>query len=273
MSQLDPDGFNAYERTGWEVVPIPYIEGFGHLTTQAIDPLLDALGVGVGTRLLDLACGPGWLAQAAATRGATPLGVDISTGMVAEASRLHPGLEFRRADAEKLPFKGAEFDAVAINFGILHMGRPEAVLSEARRVLRPGGRLGFTVWAPPTEAVGFGLVLESVTAHGKTDVGLPAGPPFFRFSDAGEAVRTLLGAGYVAPTFTRVPQVWRLPSVERFFEVMREGTVRTRALLAGQTPEALAAIRAAVVEAARPYAKDGGIELPMPAVLATAIKP
>jgi hypothetical protein len=53
---------------------------------------------------------------------------------------------------------------------------------------------------------------------------------------------------------------------------MRDGTVRTAGLLRAQTPEAQTAIRDAIREGVRPYARGGGVELPMPAVLASATK-
>ena len=71
---------------------------------------------------------------------------------------------------------------------------------------------------------------------------------------------------------TVVPQVLRLGSLDALFAVMRDGTVRTAGLLRRQTPEALDAIRAEMREAVRAYQRGGGIELPMPAILASAAK-
>jgi len=64
-------------------------------------------------------------------------------------------------------------------------------VSEALRVLRPGGGYAFTVWAKPEEAVGFGIILDAVRKHGNPDVPLPPGPPIFRFSDASECDNVL----------------------------------------------------------------------------------
>jgi len=66
-------------------------------------------------------------------------------------------------------------------------------------VLHPGGRIAFTVWATPDKAVGFAMVLMAIEEHGATDVSLPPGPPFFRFSDREESRRVLLDAGFVQP--------------------------------------------------------------------------
>jgi ubiquinone/menaquinone biosynthesis C-methylase UbiE len=70
-----------------------------------------------------------------------------------------------------------------MNFGILHLGRPEAALAEACRVLRPGGRFVCSVWAKPEETIGCCIGLRAVESHGEPRVVLPQGPPFFRYGD------------------------------------------------------------------------------------------
>jgi ubiquinone/menaquinone biosynthesis C-methylase UbiE len=269
----EPSPFHAFERAGWESIPQAYQDAFGTLTTQAVGPLLDAARVGPGVRVLDVATGPGYVAAAAARRGAAVVGVDFSAAMLAEARRHHPEVEFQAGDAEALPFPDGTFDAVVMSFGLLHLGRPDQALAEAHRVLRPGGRVGFTVWARPEESVAFGMVLGAVQRHGRLDVPLPTGPPFFRFSDPAESRRVLVGLGFKEPDVVVVPQVWKLASGDVLFEVMRDGTVRTAGLLRAQTPETLQAIRAEIREATLPYRRGGGIELPMPAVLSSAVKP
>jgi ubiquinone/menaquinone biosynthesis C-methylase UbiE len=268
----DPSAFHAFEQAGWESIPRAYQDAFGTLTVQAVGPLLDVARVGPAVRLLDVATGPGYVAGAAARRGATVVGVDFSAAMLAEARQHHPVIDFQAGDAQALPFPDASFDAVVMSFGLLHLARPDQALAEAHRVLRPGGRIAFTVWAKPEEAVAFGIVLRAIERHGRLDVPLPSGPPFFRFSDPAESRRTLLDVGFQAPEVAMVPQVWRLPSLDALFQVMREGTVRTAGLLQAQTPAAQEAIRAEVRKAVRPYQRAGAVELPMPAILASAVK-
>jgi ubiquinone/menaquinone biosynthesis C-methylase UbiE len=257
--------FREFEHAGWEALPARYHEAFFKLTSQAIEPLLDAVVAGKQMRLLDVATGPGYVAAAAAARGAQVTGLDFAAAMVAEATRRYPGIQFREGDAEALPFPDASFDAVTMSFGLLHLGQPDRALAEACRVLRPGGRFGFTVWAKPEEARGFGIVLAAIRNHGSMDVPLPSGPPFFRFSEEGECRRALLEAGFAAPQFRKIPQTWRLDSPQDLWQFMLGSTVRTGALLRAQTPQALSAIRAEVIAAST-------MELPMPAVLASAAK-
>jgi SAM-dependent methyltransferase len=264
--------FRAFEHEGWQRAAAPYAQAFGRLTTQAAVPLLDAVAAGPGVRLLDVASGPGYVAAEALRRGARVTAVDFSAAMVTAVREAHPLIDASEADAEDLPFESASFDAVTCNYGLLHFGRPERALAEMRRVLRAGGRAGATVWAPPHQAVAFGLILDAVAAHGRADPGLPSGPPFFRFSDPAEFARALRAAGFVEPTVAHVHQVWHLPSVDALFAAMREGTVRTAGLLAAQRAEAQRAIRQALHAAARPYLQsDGSLALPMPAVLATGV--
>ena len=270
MAQADE--FKAFEHAGWDGIPAQYDAGFGALTVQSIGPMLDAVS-GAGLRLLDVASGPGYVADAAAKRGFDVTGVDFAAAMVREAKRRAPRIDFREGDAEALPFEASSFDAVVINFGVLHLARPEQAIAEAFRVLRPGGRFAFTVWAPPERAVAFGIVLGAVRAHGNPDAPLPPGPPFFRYSDARAAGDALLAAGFVEPRSVEVPQQWRLASGEALFDIMLGGTVRTGGLLRAQTPEALSAIRGAVIDGVAPYRDGKGIELPMPAVLSSARKP
>ena len=82
--------------------------------------------------------------------GASVVGVDGAVAMVSLAGGLHPGLEFRRADAHRLPFDDASFDAVVGNFLILHLGRPEEAVREFVRVLRPNAGLALTAWDLPS---------------------------------------------------------------------------------------------------------------------------
>jgi ubiquinone/menaquinone biosynthesis C-methylase UbiE len=270
---IDPHLFREFEHSGWQGIPQPYHQAFGELTTQSIESLLDAACVKAGTKVIDIASGPGYVAAAAARRGATVIGVDFSAAMVAEAQRRNPDVEFREGDAEQLPLNNGLFDAAVMNFGILHLARPDQALVEACRVLCTRGRFGFTVWAKPEEAVGFGIVLRSIAAHGDPNVPLPEGPPFFRFSDPDECIRSLLAAAFESPKVVKVPQTWRLPALDSLFEFMRDSTVRTAGLLRAQKLEALEKIREAMREELKNYQTGSAIELPMPAILASGMKP
>jgi SAM-dependent methyltransferase len=167
--------FRDVELAGWDRKAGHWDDTLGPVTREAIAPLLDAVEAASGVRLLDIACGSGALAAAAAGRGAEVVGMDFAPAMVAEAARRHPGVEFRVADAEAIPLADASVDAVTCSFGLLHMERPERVLAEVARVLRPGiGRFAMTAWVP--EGDFFALVGQAVPGPRRHDSVVAARP-------------------------------------------------------------------------------------------------
>jgi SAM-dependent methyltransferase len=268
VSDIDPAAFRRFEHLGWQEIAARYHSGFAAVTTQSTAALLDAALVGPRMRVLDVACGPGYITAAAASRGAIGTGIDFSSEMIQEASGRYPGLDFREGDAEQLAFPDSEFAAVVSNFGMLHLGRPEQAIREAHRVLKTDGRIAFTVWNTADKAIGFGIVIAAIQKYGDLNVPIPPGPPFFRFSDPEECRRVLGAAGFKNPVVTEVPQVWRLESADALFDVMYNGSVRNAALLRAQKTDVLDAIRAEI----RIGVQQHRLELPMPAVLATAQK-
>ena len=72
--EIDPDAFNAFEASGWDTKADGYERFVGRVTGRFVEPLLDAASVGVGTRVLDLATGPGYAAAAAAPPGGGVIG-------------------------------------------------------------------------------------------------------------------------------------------------------------------------------------------------------
>jgi ubiquinone/menaquinone biosynthesis C-methylase UbiE len=269
-SALDAfDAFEAFEASGWERKAAGYQAFFTQITNRTIDDLLDAARVGPGTRLLDVATGPGLVAGRAVERGATALGIDIAEAMLAMARQHWPSIEFRQADAHELPFTDACFDAVTGNFALLHLGRPERAAAEFTRVLAPGGRLALTVWDEPERAALFGAVLEALDACGATPPDhLPAGPPFFRFSADAE-LRALLeerGLDHVAVTTLRFTHLAH--SVDEVWNGILDGTVRTSALISGQPAATRRRIRHAFGAILDRYRQDDVLALPVSVKLA-----
>lgn len=272
MSTHSAATFQQLEDDGWERAAHAYERSWRSLTELFIEPLLLVAGVTRGVRVLDVACGPGDLCAAAARRLAVPIGIDRSPTMIELARRRHPGRSFRYGDAERLPFADALFDAVTIGFGVLHLAVPEAAFAEARRVLRPGGRLAFSVWAKPEENPVVRIVTQVIEAHADLTVELPEGPSPARFADAEECRRCLTEAGFAPASiaFTTHQAIWRVPTAGFLFAAEREGGVRTAALLARQGPERLAAIGAGIEEGLRGHADGAGFALPFVAHIATA---
>jgi SAM-dependent methyltransferase len=128
-----------------------------------------------GTRVLDVACGTGNTAIPAAQAGASVIGVDIASNLVAQARERarQAGVvaEFREGDAEQLAFPDASFDVVITVFGAMFAPRPERVASELLRVCRRGGTIAMANWTPS----GFvGKMFAMNSKHVPPPPGIPA---------------------------------------------------------------------------------------------------
>ena len=266
---MSSDLFWDFERTGWERAAAYYDDCWTD-TRLFVEPLLDAAGVQAGTRLLDVACGPGYVSEAAAARGAEAVGVDVAEAMIELARRRLPDLEFVVGDAQRLPFTDRSFDAVTMNFGILHLSQPLRAIAEARRVLDPAGRFAFTAWVHEGN-IAATIVDGAVAAHAVA-VELPAGPGFYQFADAERCREVLIRAGF-EPASVRAETVtvrWRLAGADMLFEAELRAGVRTGAILRAQPPERLEQIRAAIGNEVERYADDDGFTLPIAARLISA---
>lgn len=109
---------------------------------KAVDPR-------AGQAILDLAAGTGASSVAFALEGVRVVAGDFSEGMLAVGRKRHPELEFVFADATKLPFKAAEFDATTISFGLRNVVDVDTALAEMFRVTKPGGRIVICEFSTP----------------------------------------------------------------------------------------------------------------------------
>ncbi len=273
-SAFDTAAFTAFETKGWGGAAASYLDFVTPVTGRLIEPLLDAAEIGPGKRVLDIATGPGLVAARAAERGATVVGADAAPEMVSLAASLHPDVEFLVADAESLPFEACSFDAAVAGLAILHLARPERAVAEWVRVLEPGGRLAVSMWADPAANRWLGLVLDAIEEVGAAPPpDLPAGPPLFRFSDEGELAALLTGAGLGAVTVSPVAFVHRFPGAEATWQGILESTVRTAALVVGQPAEVQERLRDTYVRLAREHERNGWLELPVAALIASGRRP
>lgn len=228
MDDQTLDAFAAWERDSWEVRAAAYAADVGVLTRGAVDPLLDAAAVRDGSRVLDVATGPGFVAEAALARGAAVTAVDQSAAMVEIAARALP--DVRQASAEDLGLPDASFDAVVAGFLLNHLARPEVGVAELVRVLAPGGRLALTVWDRPEANRAMGLLGEVVTAMGIRGV-VPPGPDSVLFADEERFAALLTGAGLVDVEVVRTAWTFEVDP-GGWFDVVAAAMPRSGAVLA-----------------------------------------
>ena len=218
-------------------------------------------------RLLDICCGPGYGAGSAAARGLSAVGIDIASAMVEEARRRFPAANFHEGDAERLDFPDASFDAAICAFGLLHLPASRRAIAEAFRILRSDGKYAFTVWCRPDQARLLGLALQAITSYADMDVPLPPAPAMFELSDPDAATSALLSAGFKDVAFEELPIEFEGRSPADVFDWLDKSTVRTMAIFRLQTLDVQARIKAAILESAEEYVRNGTVRIPCPAML------
>lgn len=271
----DPEAFKALEAAGWGARAETYDDLTGQITSRVAEQLLDCALVGPGTRLLDVATGPGHIAGRALARGARPTGIDIAPEMLAVARRRHPELELIQADAEqRLPFEDGCFDAVVGGFVLNHLPRPELALAELGRVLCPGGAAAFSVWDRPERMRVTGIVTEAIAeARVERPPDVAAGPNPYRFADESEFARVLRVAGYREVAVQTIALTQHVAGADQLWEGLMGSCVRASAVIGRQPPEIQRRIRSALDRRLERYRTDDGFELPAVVKIASGRTP
>jgi SAM-dependent methyltransferase len=163
------------------------------LVMMVAEELAESLEILPGERILDVACGSGNGALAAARRSwGNAVGVDFVPALLergrerAATERLD--VEFVEGDAAELPFEDGEFDVVISIFGAMFAPDQEKTAAELLRVCKPGGRIGMANWVPDG---GVGRMFMTVAKHAPPPPEVK--PPLLWGSE--ESLRELLGNG------------------------------------------------------------------------------
>jgi len=254
----------VFERQGHDALAESYQAFFAAVTALATNPLLEAVRLHRGTRLLDVASGPGALAAEAANRGARPVGVDLSPQMIELARQLYPAIEFREADVEHLPFPDHTFDAVVCAFGLGHFPRPELAVAECVRTLLPGGSIAFSWWDDPSRQRIQGIFRDAVAEVGVSVLpDVPQGHNVFRFSNSGEFLQLLKGAGLTEVAIAEQTTTYLVRDTETLWRGGLGSLVLTGATIKRQDQATQEAIRTAFERCASVYKSPDGLNLPI----------
>ncbi|SEF11792.1 Ubiquinone/menaquinone biosynthesis C-methylase UbiE [Rhizobiales bacterium GAS191] len=231
-----------------------------------------------GERVLDVACGTGIVARIVAERVGTTgavVGVDLNPGMLTVArsvastgSRSGAPIEWREANADKLPFPGESFHVVYCQLGLQFFADRVAALREMRRVLCAEGRLALMVWRSIHESPGFAVLAESLERHvGQAAAAIMRAP--FSLSDADELTALVRAAGFQDIAIQQRAGTVRFPSVDKFVLSYVAGSP-----LAGPVSQANDAMRGALIgdvsNALGQYKNITGLAFPIAAHLLTA---
>jgi ubiquinone/menaquinone biosynthesis C-methylase UbiE len=274
LSCADAERLRAFERHGHDALAVSYHDFFTAVTTLAIDPLLRAVRLCPGMNVLDVATGPGQLASVAMTRGAQVIGVDISPGMIDLARRLHPGIEFREADVEHLPFSDRAFDAVVCSFALGHFPQPRASVAECVRVLKSGGYVAFAWWDDPARQRIQGLFRETIAEVGLVaPPDIPRGHDMLRFSNTAEFLQLLRGSGLAEIVVEEHTTTFTVSDSEALWRGGLGSFLLTGAAIRHQDQATQDAVRAVFERLASVYKTSNGLSLPVAFKIGAGRKP
>ncbi|HWG34297.1 MAG TPA: class I SAM-dependent methyltransferase [Gemmatimonadaceae bacterium] len=149
MTDHEYDEVESRTRAAYDEWAATYDTSPNPQTLLEYEDVMALLAPRPGERILDAACGTGRYTAAIAERGATVIGVDFSERMLAEARRRLPNIELRLGDLTKpLGLPASSFDAVVCGQALKHLSSLDQPFAEFARLLRPSGRLVFSVTHP-----------------------------------------------------------------------------------------------------------------------------
>lgn len=233
----------------------------------------EAAGVGPGEKVLDVACGTGVLAEAAAERVGPEgrvVGLDRNPDMLAVARRKRPDIEWREGRAEAIPFGDASFDRVVSQFGMMFFEDRPAALREMMRVLAPGGRLAVAVCDAVERSPGYATLAALLDRLFGRQVGDAFRAPFV-LGDP-ELLRAIaVEAGIEGAEVARQSGEVRFGSIAALVATERACVWTLGGIL---DDDQFRTLLAEAEHAFRPFgAADGAVVFDMPALILTARKP
>jgi ubiquinone/menaquinone biosynthesis C-methylase UbiE len=262
--QLEESSAEAYERY---LVPLLFAPGAEYL--------IELAELGLGERVLDVACGTGIVARSAAQRvgsGGTVVGLDINEGMLEVARKVssdaRTAIEWQQGEATDLPLPDGAFDVVFCQQALQFFPDRLAALREMHRVLAPNGRLALSVLRSTEHNPGYRLLAEALERHVGPEAGSMMRSPFSSLS-ADELRELITGAGFGEVRILLGISPVRYPSAEKLLRW--EGSSSP---LAGPIRALSEDVREALIQdlgkSLRTYTDDDGIVFPAETYLAVA---
>ena len=223
-----------------------------------------------GDTVLELAAGladTGLMAARLVGEAGHVILTDFTPEMVAAARRRAEELgvhnaEFRVLDAERMDLATDSVDGVLCRWAYMLMIDPAGAFAETRRVLRPGGRLAFSVWAARERNPALSLVGGVVESQGHIPPPDPGAPSAFAMADPERIRELVVGAGFAEPEIEEVTFRWPFADQDAYWRYVTETSASASPVLRSLAPEARNEVREQVHEAARPYRSGEGYDFP-----------
>ena len=232
--------------------------------------LIELLDPRPGETVLELAAGPGDTGFLAADRvvpGGRLISTDVAPQMLVAARERADELgvanaEFRVMDAQTLDLLDASVDAVVCRWGYMLVEDPARALAETRRVVRPGGRVAFAVWASADENPWASTIGRVLLAHGLVERPEPDAPGPFRLADPARLRELVTGAGLELLVLEDVELTWRYESFDDYWQISSDLSRTLVAAVEAVDEGRVAAMRADLRAATAQYESGRGLEFP-----------
>ena len=260
---------NEKARSVWNA-PAGRYDEISRSIADAIEHAVERLRPVAGERVLDLATGTGWASRIIATRfpGVTITGADIADQMLeharVSAARQGLAIDYRHADAEKLPFADGELDALVSTFGVMFASRQEAAAAELARVVKRGGRVVLATWKEDSAvAAMFGVMKPFMAAP-------PPQPSPFAWGNR-ERLAELLGPSFEL-SFEDGTNIFRYASGEDAWSLWVNHYGPTKALAASLDDTRREELKRAMIAWHETFPSTLGFEQPRRYVITRAVR-
>lgn len=266
------DAAEAWDRWG------PTLESW---LGPATDAMLDAAGVGIGSRVLDVAAGAGGQTLAAARRvgpDGRVVATDISATILSYAAKAAAehgltNVETVEADGEELhEASEGTFDAVISRVGLIYFPDQQAALAGMRRALRRGGRLAAIVYSTPERNEFFSLPVGIIRARAGLAPPQPGQPGPFSLGASGVLEAALRTAGFTDVKVETIPAPLRLPSAAECVRFERESFGALHQMLSGVAETERGAVWAEIEAALRRFEGADGFVGPCELLVGSGTK-
>jgi SAM-dependent methyltransferase len=241
--------------------------------------LLAGLDPQAGERILEIGAGIGEVGLLVAERvGADGhvLITDQAEAMV-EAVRRRSGdrrnISVEVADAQSLDLPDGSFDGIVSRFAYMLVPDMAAAFAESRRVLRPGGRLVFAVWASAPENPWASTLGRTMIELGHAEPPEPDAPGPFRLADPDRIRDLVSAAGFTDVGVEDVELTMSYRSFDEYWDVTRDLAMSLRNALAELPTEDADRLRARIAEQLARYEGESSLDLPARARVTRAVAP
>ncbi|MGI9611176.1 MAG: class I SAM-dependent methyltransferase [Acidimicrobiia bacterium] len=277
---FDPSAYKRTTRDQWDASGAGY-DAWGETLQSLIRPsavhMMDAMGLGAGSSVLELACGSGALTLLLAERvGASGhiVATDLSPGMVAlaQANAGRAGyeqVEVREMDGEALEIGDQRFDSVVSSLGLMFFPDPGSSLRAQARAASPGGRVGAIVISEPAANPFFSVPAQIISARAGIAPPAPGMPGPFALGAPGRLASLSDATGMSNVTSQTIAATVALDSVEEHLRFLKDAFGALHMLMAGISDNEKSDTWAAVAEALAVYQGPDGFVSPGELVVCT----